>query len=142
VSILTRLLLTDLGATQGDPSQTLLLLMLNMASATTGSVWLGCPAIPISCSPSGHNLTVIEADGILTEPHVVDSLQVFAGQRYSVIMNATQPIGNYWIRALPNVPFGANFAGGLNSAILRYSGAPNQDSTTNHTTGVIPLLEQ
>ncbi|KAI9571988.1 laccase [Boletus coccyginus] len=104
--------------------------------------------VGLSCHPNfifsidGHNLTVIEADGILTEPLLVDSLQVFPGQRYSVIMNATQSIGNYWIRALPSVPFGQNFAGGLNSAILRYSGAPSQDPTTSLTTSVMPLLEQ
>ena len=103
--------------------------------------------VGMSCDPNflfsidGHNLTVIEADGRLTEPLLVDSLQVFAGQRYSVIMNATQPVDNYWIRALPNTP-GSTFAGGLNSAILRYSGASSQDPTTNHSTSVMPLLEQ
>lgn len=103
--------------------------------------------VAMSCDPNysfsidGHNLTVIEADGILTEPLLVDSLQVFAGQRYSVILNATQPVGNYWLRALPST-FGANFAGGVNSAILRYSGAPSQDPTTNQTQSVIPLKEQ
>jgi iron transport multicopper oxidase len=101
----------------------------------------------MSCDPSflfsidGHNLTVIEADGQLTEPLIVDSLQVFPGQRYSVILNATQPVGNYWIRALPSTA-GATFAGGLNSAILRYSGAPSQDPATTHTPGLMPLLEQ
>lgn len=103
--------------------------------------------VAMSCDPNflfsidGHNLTVIETEGQLTEPLLVDSLQVFAGQRYSVIMNATQPVGNYWIRALPNTP-NATFAGGLNSAILRYNGAPSQDPTTNHTTSRMPLLEQ
>jgi FtsP/CotA-like multicopper oxidase with cupredoxin domain len=103
--------------------------------------------VGMSCDPNfmfsidGHNLTVIEADGELTEPLLVDSLQVFAGQRYSVIMNATQPVGNYWIRALANTP-GANFTGGLNSAILRYSGAPSGDPTTNNSKAVMPLLEQ
>jgi len=92
-------------------------------------------------SIDGHNLTVIEADGILTEPLLVDSLQVLPGQRYSVILNATQSVGNYWIRALPSTT-NATFAGGLNSAILRYSGAPNQDPTTQQSEGVIPLLEQ
>ncbi|KAI9572538.1 laccase [Boletus coccyginus] len=102
----------------------------------------------LSCDPNfifsidGHNLTIIEADGILTEPLLVDSLRVLAGQRYSVVMNATEPVGNYWIRALPNVPLGSNFAGGLNSAILRYSGAPTQDPSSNQTTSVMPLLEQ
>ncbi|KAI6145124.1 laccase [Pisolithus tinctorius] len=33
----------------------------------------------------GHNMTIIEADGIETEPMVVDSLPVFPGQRYSVV---------------------------------------------------------
>jgi len=103
--------------------------------------------VGISCDPNfmfsidGHNLTVIEADGELTEPLLVDSIQVFAGQRYSVIMNATQPVGHYWIRALPNTP-NATFSGGLNSAILRYSGAPSEDPTTNNSTAVMPLLEQ
>jgi len=77
----------------------------------------------------------------LTEPLLVTSLQVLAGQRYSVIMSATQPVNNYWIRALPNTA-SATFAGGLNSAILRYNGAPSLDPTTNPPTNVIPLLEQ
>ncbi|KAF8553018.1 laccase [Imleria badia] len=103
--------------------------------------------VGMTCDPSfvfsidGHNLTVIEADGGLTEPLLVDSLQVFAGQRYSVILNATQPVGNYWLRALPSTT-GASFTGGLNTAILRYSGASSQYPTTNHTTSVMPLLEQ
>ena len=103
--------------------------------------------VAVSCdsnfifSIDGHNLTVIETDGILTEPLLVDSLQVFAGQRYSVVLNATQPVGNYWIRALPNIG-GASFAGGLNSAILRYNGAPSQDPTTDPTPSRMPLLEQ
>jgi FtsP/CotA-like multicopper oxidase with cupredoxin domain len=103
--------------------------------------------IGMSCDPNflfsidGHNLTVIEADGGLTEPLLVDSLQVFAGQRYSVIMNATQPVGNYWIRALSSTP-GSTFSGGLDSAILRYSGAPSEDPTTKNSTVVMPLREQ
>ncbi|KAF8888045.1 Cupredoxin [Infundibulicybe gibba] len=54
------------------------------------------PAIPLT--------TVIEADGISTEPLVVDSIQIFAGQRYSFVLSANQPVGNYWIRAKPNLP--------------------------------------
>ncbi|KAF5386056.1 hypothetical protein D9615_002422 [Tricholomella constricta] len=37
-----------------------------------------------------HNLKVIEADGEYTWPLIVDSLEMFAGQRYSVVVNATQ----------------------------------------------------
>ncbi|KAI6010420.1 laccase [Pisolithus microcarpus] len=91
-------------------------------------------------SIDGHTFTVIEADGILTEPLLVDSIQVFPGQRYSVVFNADQPVGNYWIRALPNLP-NATFNGGVNSAILRYQGALVADPTTNHTASVMPMLE-
>ncbi|KAF9455291.1 laccase C [Collybia nuda] len=84
--------------------------------------------IGMSCDPNftfsidGHTMTVIEADGENTVPHEVDSVQIHAGQRYSVVMNANQPVGNYWVRANPSI--GQGFDGGRNSAILRYAGAP------------------
>lgn len=75
-------------------------------------------------SIDNHDLTVIEADGENTAPLVVDSLQIHAGQRYSVVLNANQPVRNYWIRANPSLPLGTpGFLGGRNSAILRYAGA-------------------
>jgi len=45
------------------------------------------------------------------------------------VLNANQPINNYWIRAEPNLG-NTTFTAGLNSAILRYAGAPIQDPTT------------
>ncbi|KAJ2847295.1 hypothetical protein IWW36_003925, partial [Coemansia brasiliensis] len=36
----------------------------------------------------GHKLTVIEADGVETEPHTVDGLDLGPKQRYSVLVNA------------------------------------------------------
>ncbi|KAH6869607.1 laccase 2 precursor [Coprinopsis sp. MPI-PUGE-AT-0042] len=100
----------------------------------------------ISCDPffdfsiDGHRLTIIEADGVNTQPHIVDSLRIFAGQRYSVVLNANRPVDNYWIRALPN--FGPpGFTGGFNSAILRYVGAPAVDPTTTQTTNGVVLNE-
>ncbi|KAG1759871.1 laccase [Suillus placidus] len=91
-------------------------------------------------SIDGHNLTVIEADGLLTEPLLVDQLQIFAGQRYSVILSADQPVDNYWVRSLPDTP-NATYDGGMNSAILRYKGAPRADPTTVNTTSTNPLQE-
>ncbi|KZP06185.1 multicopper oxidase [Athelia psychrophila] len=103
--------------------------------------------INISCDPNyifsidGHNLTIIEADGIETEPLVVDEIQIFAGQRYSFILEANQTVDNYWIRAAPNLGT-TTFDGGLNSAFLRYSGAnATAEPTTNQTTSVIPMVE-
>ncbi|KAJ2924925.1 hypothetical protein H1R20_g12184, partial [Candolleomyces eurysporus] len=89
--------------------------------------------ISMSCDPNyifsvdGHELTIIEADGQNTQPYTVDSIQILAGQRYSVVLSANQPVDNYWIRALPNsgnYDLATGFAGGTNSAILRYFGAP------------------
>ncbi|KAI0766898.1 laccase [Trametes elegans] len=105
--------------------------------------------INMACEPNynftidGHNMTIIEADGEYTEPLTVDFIQIFVAQRYSFILNATQPVDNYWIRANPSLalPDGQGFADGINSAILRYSGAPPNEPTTDQTPSVIPLVE-
>ncbi|KAF4618867.1 hypothetical protein D9613_009652 [Agrocybe pediades] len=92
--------------------------------------------ISMSCDPNfvfsidGHSLKVIEADGENVQPIDVDTIRIFAAQRYSFVLNANQPVGNYWIRANPSN--GAQgFLGGINSAILRYSGAPVANPTTS-----------
>jgi iron transport multicopper oxidase len=103
--------------------------------------------ISISCDPNyiftidGHNMTIIEADGVNTQPVTVDSIQIFAGQRYSFILNASQPVKNYWIRAFPNIGV-TGFLQGINSAVLRYQGAPTADPLTNATSSYVPLSEQ
>ena len=78
-------------------------------------------------------------DGNNAQPLVVDAIQIFAGQRYSFILTADQPVNNYWIRALPSSP-NSTFAGGLNSAILRYKGAPDAEPTTSQNI-TNPLVE-
>ncbi|KDR80955.1 hypothetical protein GALMADRAFT_61136 [Galerina marginata CBS 339.88] len=101
--------------------------------------------VSISCDPNftfsidGHTMTIIEVDGINVKPLVVDSIQIFVGQRYSFVLNTNQPIGNYWIRAQPNVGT-QGFDGGVNSAILRYWGAPVADPTTTQST-TNPMIE-
>ncbi|KIO00648.1 laccase [Pisolithus tinctorius Marx 270] len=97
--------------------------------------------IGASCDPwfnftiDGHNMTVIEADGNEVEPVIVDSLAVYAGQRYSVVVTADQPVDNYWIRSVSNFP-NQTFDGRLNSVVLRYGDAPIQDPTTDPGPGV------
>ncbi|PFH47104.1 multicopper oxidase [Amanita thiersii Skay4041] len=97
-------------------------------------------------SIDSHTMTVIEADGVETQPLEIDSMQMLAGQRYSVVVKADQPVANYWI----NAPFtGGNPAvnphqnGTLSRAILRYKGAPAADPTTPLTSGPSnnPLIE-
>ncbi|KAG6843134.1 hypothetical protein H0H93_002125, partial [Arthromyces matolae] len=88
-------------------------------------IGLSCDS-PYNFTINHHKFTIIEADGENTAPLVADSLWVSAGQRYSVVMHADQPVDNYWIRADPlatrQTP---GFEGGRNSAILRYAGAPH-----------------
>ncbi|KAH9959972.1 laccase [Russula dissimulans] len=106
--------------------------------------------VSISCDPAydfsidSHHLTVIEADGISVQPVLVDSLEIFAGQRYSVVLDANQPVDNYWIRALPNIG-DQTYDNLTNLAILRYAGAliqdPSNDPTENIPTSVLPLNE-
>ncbi|KAI0030501.1 yellow laccase [Vararia minispora EC-137] len=102
--------------------------------------------VSISCdtnfifSIDGHKFTVIEVDGVNHQPLVVDNVQIFAAQRYSLVMTANQPISNYWIRALPN-NINPSFDNGMNSAILRYLGAPLKDPNTTSTAN-LPLVEQ
>ncbi|KAF8063624.1 laccase [Lyophyllum atratum] len=104
----------------------------------------------ISCRPfftfsvDNHNITFMEADGIEHDPTVVQNVDVYAAQRVSVILNANQPVGNYWIRAPPTggAPAGnPNFNPALTKAILRYKGARIAEPTTNNTVGP-KLLDQ
>ncbi|THH13854.1 hypothetical protein EW146_g6418 [Bondarzewia mesenterica] len=102
--------------------------------------------VSISCDPNfvfsidQHKMTIIEVDGNNVKPLVVDSLQIFASQRYSVVVSANQKIDNYWIRANPNT-ISPGFDNGRNSAILRYSGAPAVDPTTALVNSTQPMVE-
>ncbi|KAH0582274.1 laccase, multicopper oxidase, benzenediol:oxygen oxidorectuctase [Termitomyces sp. 'cryptogamus'] len=102
--------------------------------------------VSVSCDPNfifsidAHNMTIIEVDGVNHMPLTVDSLQIFSGQRYSVVVAALQPINNYWIRALPNLGY-TTFERGINSAIFRYSGAAIEDPTTTNSSLHNPLVE-
>ncbi|VDB85211.1 unnamed protein product [Peniophora sp. CBMAI 1063] len=110
--------------------------------------------ISMSCDPNfifsidNHDMTVIEADGSNVEPLKVDSIQIYAGQRYSFVLDANQKPDNYWIHALPqsssNNPNATTFEHGLNSAILRYKGAHDEEphAKDNATTpSRLPLVE-
>lgn len=102
--------------------------------------------VSISCHPAytfsidGHTMSIIEVDSTNVVPHEVDSLQIFPGQRYSIVVNADKPVGNYWVRSNPSRGT-TGFEGGLNSAILRYAGAPDEDPVTAQEPNSNPLVE-
>lgn len=51
----------------------------------------------LSCTVDSHQLTVIETDGVYVSPVITDRVVLTPGQRYSVILKADQPLGNYLI---------------------------------------------
>ncbi|KAJ7142656.1 laccase [Mycena epipterygia] len=103
--------------------------------------------ISISCEPGfifsvdSHSMTIIEVDGVNHQPLVVDSIEIFAGQRYSFVLTANQPVSNYWMRAQPTLQGQyQGFVNGTNSAILRYAGAP-KDEPASKSSIKQPLVE-
>ncbi|KAJ4479348.1 Cu-oxidase-domain-containing protein [Lentinula aciculospora] len=89
-------------------------------------------------SVDSHNLTVIETDGTPTTPMTVNEIEMLAGQRYSVVLEANQPVDNYWI----NAPYtGGSPAVNLNQnatlarGILRYEGAADADPSAPMSLG-------
>ncbi|KAJ7510701.1 laccase 1 [Mycena galericulata] len=141
VPTLISTLINGLGRYAGGPTSE-----LSVITVTSGLRYR-FRLVNIACDPNfiftidEHNFTIIEVDSVNHEPLPADSIQIYAAQRYSFVLNANQPIGNYWIRTVANGGT-AGFANGINSAILRYVGAPIEDPTTNVTTSVNPLVEQ
>ncbi|PKC01889.1 hypothetical protein RhiirA5_298009 [Rhizophagus irregularis] len=81
-----------------------------------------------------HKLKLIESEGIYIKPTIIEKLPINVGQRYSVIVNADQPIGKYWIRAtidkrcvlINNATINFNSSIDWNGlGILKYEGSKN-----------------
>ena len=53
---------------------------------------------------------VIEVDGVSHVPLTGDFIDIAAGQRYSVVITADQPVDNYWITAPATVRSAADNA--------------------------------
>ena len=48
---------------------------------------------------SQHKLKVVSSDGNKMVPVMASSVIVHSGERYDIIVEADQPVDNYWIRA-------------------------------------------
>lgn len=80
---------------------------------------------PKHISIDDHNLTVIATDGTPIEPIEVESLIMYNGERYDVIINGDQPVDNYWLRVVGLADCEVKNASQL--AIIRYRGANETD---------------
>ncbi|KAJ7071964.1 laccase [Mycena amicta] len=140
VPTLISTLINGLGRYAGGPTS-----QLAVISVTHGKRYR-MRLISMSCDPNftltidGHTMTIIEVDSVNVQPLTVDSIQIFAGQRYSFVLTADQTIGNYWIRTVANGGT-AGFDNGINSAILRYDTADAVDPATTQSTSTAALVE-
>ncbi|KAF2274576.1 uncharacterized protein EI97DRAFT_102769 [Westerdykella ornata] len=81
----------------------------------------------------GHPFTVITSDFVPIKPFVATQLTLNIGQRYDVVINANQTVGNYWARVAVGTDCGDNEiidAGIPMGAILQYEGAPDAEPTS------------
>ncbi|KIK95476.1 hypothetical protein PAXRUDRAFT_378283 [Paxillus rubicundulus Ve08.2h10] len=87
----------DLAGTLADRCQHLQSLTSSTETPTASMSW----SDPwFNFTIDGNPMAVIETDVFEAEPVVIDSLPVFAGQWYSVVVTANQTVGNSWIRVL------------------------------------------
>ncbi|KAI0281105.1 laccase [Russula aff. rugulosa BPL654] len=95
--------------------------------------------------PQDVPLAIVEGTNV--QPLVVDSIEIFVGQRYSVVVDANQRVDNYWIRALPGDAETAlfNFSGFSYVAVLHYEAAecdePSQKPWIDVPKNYLPLVE-
>jgi L-ascorbate oxidase len=77
----------------------------------------------------GHNMTVVEVDGVLCEPFEVSNLDVFGGQRYSVLVTMDQDPGSYF--ATTSVRYRSSGPNGW--IVFKYSDSPETNFTLNES---------
>jgi len=92
-----------------EPKQRVRLRMANIGSTYEMRVRL-----------DGHRMTVIAVDGIPTMPLTVDSVVLDVGERCDAIVEMSQPVSSYWLRANTLDPRSRDGV----RAIVRYAGAP------------------
>ncbi|KAI0129781.1 laccase-1 [Xylariales sp. AK1849] len=84
----------------------------------------------------GHDFTVISTDLVPVESFTTNNLFIGIGQRYDVLINASQAVDNYWFNV---TMFSTSLCGtSVNlapAAIFRYDGAPD---TTPTAAGTVP----
>ncbi|CAG8624651.1 26814_t:CDS:2 [Gigaspora margarita] len=94
--------------------------------------------VHFTISIDNHPLTIMEVDGDYVKPITLNTIPINIAQRYSVILDANQPIDNYKIRAhisvcTPNNNLTINYNAPLNydvTGILKYEGAEDKLPTS------------
>ncbi len=85
-------------------------------------------------SIDGHSLTVIGMDLVPLVPYAADSVVISMGQRYDIIVEATETSGDYWLRAQWITACSTNSLPNNITGIIRYDSSSTADPTTTSTT--------
>ncbi|KAK3324236.1 Cupredoxin [Cercophora scortea] len=81
-----------------------------------------------------HKLTVVSVDLVPITPYATDTILIAVGQRYDVIVEADQAVGDYWARAIPMMScFAVNLQAFDIRAIVRYDATSTADPTVNQS---------
>ncbi|CZR70195.1 related to laccase precursor [Phialocephala subalpina] len=78
-----------------------------------------------------HNLTVIAMDLVPIVSYSTQVLSIGMGQRYDIIVNATETSGNYWIRAIPQTACSNNDNSDNIKGILKYDSTNTTEPDTS-----------
>ncbi|GAB6019581.1 hypothetical protein CHUAL_001150 [Chamberlinius hualienensis] len=80
---------------------------------------------PLQVSVDNHTMVVIATDGHPVEAIKVESLVIYAGERFDFVIIANQPVDNYWIRMRGLLDCDERFTKATQVAVLHYNGAPD-----------------
>ncbi|KAI4600027.1 laccase, multicopper oxidase, benzenediol:oxygen oxidorectuctase [Pestalotiopsis sp. 9143b] len=85
----------------------------------------------------GHNLTVVASDLVPVEPYTTNNIILASGQRYDVVVEASEEIDNYWLRAVYQTACNNNDNDSRDKilGVVRYEGA---DTSLDPTSTVDP----
>jgi len=97
--------------TQVTAGKTYLLRFINGGSLSLFSVAI-----------ENHNMTVIEVDGMATQKHTTDTIDLNSGQRVSVLVTMDQPPGAYTVKVITR----GRSSQRTGYAIIEYAGAASQ----------------
>ena len=80
---------------------------------------------PIQFSIDNHTIIVIASDGNPFQPIELQSLNLFAGERYDFVLYTNNTVGSYWVRIRGEGDCNPKEA--FQQAILRYQGSVEEE---------------
>lgn len=78
-----------------------------------------------------HTLEVVANDFVPIVPFTTTSVSIGMGQRYDIIVTATESTGNFWLRAIPQEACSDNDNVDNILGIVRYDSSSTEDPTTS-----------